>query len=417
MPVPEQNPVSTHAANGITTVYSYGFLCLDPGDIVVIVDYVEVDRSTYGVLSFGSNTGGEIEFIDPPTDGLSVIIRLVVRLDRDTNYQFNGDFMTPVVNRDFDRLWLSQQSQQVDLQSAMKVPPGETAGLIPSIAVRKGKALVFNAVTGQPEPSVDDYNDQAQAAAASAQEARQSSISASSAAGIAANAAQAAALSAQEAADVIADIAAHITVEPVGNITAANVQAALEELDLIKMSVSDAQWLGTPIGCYITPKSAPPTDDPRFRYVLCTAGQTGAGGYNEGVLTGELVTGSAPLVQATATVSLAESPFDGEAIHLINTEKRFIGAGAAEAFENDSFQNITGEWSTIGSLTAPIRFTDAITSGAFATGTQVGTQVLTGAANSSGRSLLFDASLSESARTSDHTQPSAHRLPHYRRIM
>src|SRR5690606_20623056 len=110
--------------------------------------------------------------------------------------------------------------------------------------------------------------------------------------------------------------------------------------------VSDLQWLGTPIGGYITPLSPPPKDDPRFRYVLCTAGETGSGDYNEGILTNETVTGSAPLIEATATVDLDGSPFDGLTIHLINTEGRFVGAGAAEAFEDDAIQNITGTYAS-----------------------------------------------------------------------
>lgn len=173
------------------------------------------------------------------------------------------------------------------------------------------------------------------------------------------------------------------------------------------LSYDDLQWLGTPIGGYITPLTPPPTNDPRFRYVLCTAGETGAGKYNEGILTGETVTGTAPLVNATATVSLTGSPFDGLTIHLINTEGRFVGAGAAEAFEDDSIQNITGEAG--GSL---------ISTGSWAAnsalyGKTVGTRP-SFISTADHYSVGFDAS--RSARTSDHTQPRAHRLPHYRRL-
>lgn len=177
-------------------------------------------------------------------------------------------------------------------------------------------------------------------------------------------------------------------------------------------SLDDLQWLGTPIGGYITPKVAPPTDDPRFRYVLCTAGQTGSGGYNEGILTSESVSGSSPLIVATATVDLDGSPFDGESIHLINTEGRFVGAGESEAFEDDSFQSHVMELRNLVNTTT-IR--EAATSG------------------SGGQSVFVDGNLSSNARfqartfvsdgvngtprTGNHTQPRAHRLPHYRRIL
>lgn len=175
------------------------------------------------------------------------------------------------------------------------------------------------------------------------------------------------------------------------------------------ISIDELQWLGTPIGGYITPLSVPPKDDPRFRYVLCTAGETGSGGYNEGVLTSESVTGTAPLVEATAVVDLAGSPFDGLTIHLINTEGRFIGAGTAEAFENDSIQNITGSIVIRGSDA------DGPTTGALTrdfTGQQSG---YAGTSNGAISTLQLQANLV--ARTSDHTQPRAHRLPHYRRIL
>lgn len=251
MTVPLQNPVTTHTANGIATVYTYDFLCLDPVDLTVIVDFIEVDPSTYSVLSFGANTGGEIQFNEAPASGLSIIIRLKVRLDRKTNYQFSGDFQSPVVNQDFDRLWLSQQSQEVDLESAVKFPPGEAAGFLPSIAIRKGKALVFNATTGQPEPSEDDYNDQAANAAASAVQAETSNQAAQSAASVATGAAaaaltsaQSAAESAQEAADALTDIASRVTVVPAGNIVATNAQDALEDLDeRITLAEADASLL------------------------------------------------------------------------------------------------------------------------------------------------------------------------------
>lgn len=177
-------------------------------------------------------------------------------------------------------------------------------------------------------------------------------------------------------------------------------------------SNDDLQWLGTPIGGYITPLTPPPTNDPRFRYVLCTAGQTGSGGYNEGILTSESVSGSSPLIEATATVDLDGSPFDGESIHLINTEGRFVGAGESEAFEDDSFQSHVME---IRSLGSPSTIREASTSG------------------TGGNSVFVDSNLSDSyrfqartfvsdgtngtPRTGDHTQPRTHRLVHYRRIL
>src|SRR5690606_3715856 len=74
------------------------------------------------------------------------------------------------------------------------------------------------------------------------------------------------------------------------------------------------QWLGIPIGMEfpLHPNAPlPPADNPDFRDIILTAGLTGAGQYNEGILTDETVTGSDPTITATAVVSLAGSPMDG----------------------------------------------------------------------------------------------------------
>lgn len=89
---------------------------------------------------------------------------------------------------------------------------------------------------------------------------------------------------------------------------------------------------GTPVGVELPfhPNAPlPPTNDPRFRYVILTAGLAGSGGYNEGVLTDETVTGSDPTITATATVSLVGSPLDGQQIDLINTSRVFLRPGPA----------------------------------------------------------------------------------------
>lgn len=176
-------------------------------------------------------------------------------------------------------------------------------------------------------------------------------------------------------------------------------------------TMDDMQWLSTPIGGYITPFSSPPKNDPRFRYVLCTAGQTGAGGYNEGVLTDETVTGTAPLLIATATVSLAGSPFDGLSIHLINSEGRFVGAGEVEAFENDTFQSHTME---IRSIANSVTLRQASTAGSSAGSVWVDSNLSDGS-RFQARTFVSDGT-NGTPRTGNRTQPRAHRLAHYRRI-
>lgn len=109
---------------------------------------------------------------------------------------------------------------------------------------------------------------------------------------------------------------------------------------------TDLKWLSRAIGeiYFVTGTAAngydhPPKDSDLFRFALLTAGEDGSGEYNEGILTSESVTGSAPLVVATAVVSLSGSPLNGRTINLINTEKRVLRASTSPGtVENDQMQ-------------------------------------------------------------------------------
>lgn len=107
------------------------------------------------------------------------------------------------------------------------------------------------------------------------------------------------------------------------------------------------QPLGVPIPIFTNLFSSvaaalPPNDNPFFTYIWLTAGETGTGEYNEGKLTSESVSGSAPLVIATAVIDFAASPLYGETVNLINTERRVIRAGSSGNYQADALQNITG---------------------------------------------------------------------------
>lgn len=89
-----------------------------------------------------------------------------------------------------------------------------------------------------------------------------------------------------------------------------------------------------PLWTHLTGVAAPPTDNPNYRYIKLTASDS----YNTGVLTGESVSGSSPLVQATAVIDDDDSPLDGQTVRLINTERRFVRAGSSGAVEADAME-------------------------------------------------------------------------------
>lgn len=96
------------------------------------------------------------------------------------------------------------------------------------------------------------------------------------------------------------------------------------------------QPIGKPFGLWthLAGVSAPPTNNPNYRYIKLTASDS----YNTGVLTSESVSGSAPLVQATAVINSAGSPMNGQTVRLINTERRVIRAGSSGVVEADALQ-------------------------------------------------------------------------------
>lgn len=109
-------------------------------------------------------------------------------------------------------------------------------------------------------------------------------------------------------------------------------------------TIDETQWLGKAVGEVfylrddISGVAAPPTNNPNFRFIKLTA----ADAYNTGVLTSETVSGSAPLVLATAIISLAGSPINGAVVDLMNTTRRVLRSGNSGTVEQDALQNITG---------------------------------------------------------------------------
>jgi len=70
-----------------------------------------------------------------------------------------------------------------------------------------------------------------------------------------------------------------------------------------------------------------PAPQPAENFIRLVAGQSGPGGYNEGKLHSEAVSGTSPNVTATAVINALGSPLHGQTVHLIETEERFIRAG------------------------------------------------------------------------------------------
>ncbi|MFX5660814.1 hypothetical protein ABTE05_20845, partial [Acinetobacter baumannii] len=79
---------------------------------------------------------------------------------RSTDYQYQGELPSDVVNDDFDRVVM--MAQQLGLQTARSIKMSFTDTgdqvLTQEAAARAGKALIFDAA-GNVTVSVDNYND------------------------------------------------------------------------------------------------------------------------------------------------------------------------------------------------------------------------------------------------------------------
>lgn len=94
-----------------------------------------------------------------------------------------------------------------------------------------------------------------------------------------------------------------------------------------------------PIAAHLTGISLPPSGTSGPVFILLTAGESDPGEFNHGKLTSESVSGSDPQVIATAVISFAGSPINGQTIDLINTEKRFLRPGVLSGTKQaDAFQ-------------------------------------------------------------------------------
>lgn len=166
-----------------------------------------------------------------------------------------------------------------------------------------------------------------------------------------------------------------------------------------------------------------PSNSGAAKYIRLTAGQSGAGGYNEGLLTDEQVSGSAPLVEADAEI--ATGPLAGQRVPLINTEGAFIRPGISSGdLQFDQMQRLTGTFGIRRSEAGGLSETTFNTSGAISNG-GVGSsnvsRLSTTSPTDTVRLVNFNSADSPNARvsstTSGETRPKNRQATYYMRIV
>lgn len=148
MAVTAQTPFSQFTAAPGATVFSSEFRVLQASDLVVKVNGAVI-ASGFSVSGIGAAGGVDVTFSTPMTGGEVVELLREVPLTRATDYQQLGDFLSPVVNLDFDRLWMSQQDQEFKIGSSLRLPFPEQVQELPAVADRIRKLFYFDK-TGAP---------------------------------------------------------------------------------------------------------------------------------------------------------------------------------------------------------------------------------------------------------------------------
>ncbi|WP_186206919.1 right-handed parallel beta-helix repeat-containing protein [Burkholderia gladioli] len=147
MTVPIQNPSISYVGNGATNAFAFPFTILESADLVVLLDGVpQFVGSQYTIDGIGNQSGGTATFVVVPLPGAQITLYRDVSIERDTDYQDNGDLLAKTVNADFDRLWMAIQDADFGLDRAVRVPRTDINPnmVLPPASLRANKALGFD---------------------------------------------------------------------------------------------------------------------------------------------------------------------------------------------------------------------------------------------------------------------------------
>ncbi|AUR91512.1 hypothetical protein NVP1161O_070 [Vibrio phage 1.161.O._10N.261.48.C5] len=168
-----------------------------------------------------------------------------------------------------------------------------------------------------------------------------------------------------------------------------------------------------PLSTHIDGIDPPPTNDPRFRIIKLSSGDT----YNNGILINEVVTGTAPILSVTAEINFPQSPIHGERVELRNTSSVFSRAGENSGIVlGDTIREITGAITPTvnqeGSAFIPTHNGE----GALESSTTVTTTVLAYTGGSVTRTAGIKFKASNVVPTSNQNQPVHIEEPYFMRI-
>lgn len=136
-----------------------------------------------------------------------------------------------------------------------------------------------------------------------------------------------------------------ITYDPsTSGLTATDVQDAIDELSVGNFN---AFPIGVPFPLRTDLGVSSPDNSGTAKFIELTYGKSGAGGYNEGLLTNEVLTGTFP-DDLVATAEIVGGVMNDKKIRLLNTMQLFMrGAVTGGALQRDAIRNFTGNFGVI----------------------------------------------------------------------
>ena len=148
MSVTNQIPYAQFVAAPGSTTFQTGFRVILATDLVVRKDGVVI-TSGFTLSGLNQPSGLDVVFGVPMVGGEKIELLRRIPLTRVTDYQQLGDFLSVVVNTDFDRPWMALQELASQLQGVVRVPYPESISDVPGVAARALRVLGFDE-NGQP---------------------------------------------------------------------------------------------------------------------------------------------------------------------------------------------------------------------------------------------------------------------------
>jgi hypothetical protein len=157
MTIPSEISRNDYTGNGVATVFAYTFRVFAADDLTVTLRSVAGVESTlvlgadYTVSGAGLAAGGNVTLTTAPASGAALTIRRIVETVQPTDLRNQGQFYAETHEDVFDRLTMIDQQQDGEISRSVRAAETDPVmARLPSVALRAGRVLGFDSVTGDP---------------------------------------------------------------------------------------------------------------------------------------------------------------------------------------------------------------------------------------------------------------------------